>query len=794
MSMFVPALVSALMLILGVCVFIILVSLAVWFYLRAAMVEDVAHISKAKASDTKKPHFIPVVGPVRVTPKPPRSGSLAEPGGSSTPTRVVPPSPAPLPPVISAKVSSSAIDSAPAPASRHFQFAIYVRHAGDGPPTLCARCRGVFADIPAGRMFFDVNFRFVDDESAQLRTCPRLEAGWIPLRLRRIYDKSLGRHEWCELGAVSLRDLAGPASGTYLVQATCSAYACEPNHELEEVVPDLEPYCSVSTSINIPFIGLGYVDFALWMARREKALAIAIACASDKANRREAHVEAVRGWVADECWLLDAHPEFKKTGLSRLLASLDVSYFGSGTTFVQCNHFVRLVGDDHSLLASIGELFSTFGETEGLDSYEIERIHAACLWLGVPCPDNVATARVSSKPPPNLRTAEPDIGPSKRTRLAGFPFTVSLSLIGTPEFATGFRVMISGDLPVRTSSADNLYFCVSVSDADDKTTWPFLVPAAEVDGLNEQIKPSVTIARDLYDPEAPRQVAEILFKDCAFPRHGERIVQASCVGYSIDAKGSLTRLCSGDGSGTFKIPGTGYLTLRKRRRSLRGLMLELAVGAGTAGSVTIDQKRIAKDWISGQAARIADPDERKLTVNYLTKGLLGVVAMSTAEIVALASKLESYHQTKFSQESLRLATLLIKAKPAALPKITPILDRVRRELGLPGPVAVAKPPAGRPPAPAVRPVARKPMPGRFARLKLNPRQLKAKALSRKLARSITGWKEMSGLDRIAHLRSQILGKSARMAGLKGLAERYSLQSEIDDLSELVVMLRSGGVS
>ena len=86
------------------------------------------------------------------------------------------------------------------------------------------------------------------------------------------------------------------------------------------------------------------------------------------------------------------------------------------------------------------------------------------------------------------------------------------------------------------------------------------------------------------------------------------------------------------------------------------------------------------------------------------------------------------------------------------------------------------------------------MPGRFARLKLNPRQLKAKALSRKLARSITGWKEMSGLDRIAHLRSQILGKSARMAGLKGLAERYSLQSEIDDLSELVVMLRSGGVS
>jgi hypothetical protein len=53
---------------------------------------------------------------------------------------------------------------------------------------------------------------------------------------------------------------------------------------------------------------------------------------------------------------------------------------------------------------------------------------------------------------------------------------------------------------------------------------------------------------------------------------------------------------------------------------------------------------------------------------------------------------------------------------------------------------------------------------------------------------------MSGLKKIAHLRSEILSKSARMAGLKGLAERYSLQSEITDMSELVVMLRSGGVS
>jgi hypothetical protein len=204
-------------------------------------------------------------------------------------------------------------------------------------------------------------------------------------------------------------------------------------------------------------------------------------------------------------------------------------------------------------------------------------------------------------------------------------------------------------------------------------------------------------------------------------------------------------------------------------------MLELAVSAGTAGSVTLGQKTIAKDWISGQAAGIADPDERKLTVNYLTKVLLGVTVMSTAEIVALASKLESYHQPNFSQESMRLAKLLAEAKTAALPKITPILDRVRRQLGLPGPVAVAKP------LPVVRLV--RPKPVRIVRTKLNPRQIKAKALSRKLSRCVSGWKDMSGLDKIAHLRSEILSKSARMAGLKGLAERYSLQSEITDMAE-----------
>jgi hypothetical protein len=53
---------------------------------------------------------------------------------------------------------------------------------------------------------------------------------------------------------------------------------------------------------------------------------------------------------------------------------------------------------------------------------------------------------------------------------------------------------------------------------------------------------------------------------------------------------------------------------------------------------------------------------------------------------------------------------------------------------------------------------------------------------------------MSGPKKIAHLRDEILSKSAKMANHKGLAERHALQSEINDMSELVVMLRAGAAS
>ena len=789
---------SVQLLAVGIFAFLIITAVAVWFFAQASKPEDHAPAPADKKPDPNGRHFIPVVVPVRKQ----RSGPNPP---ASPPARVAPPierevaPPPPLPPLpaspsvgTGSSPSLSTAESVETPASRHFKLVADVRHAGDGTPTLFLRCRGFFPDILFGRMFFEVDFSFAERESAQVRTCPRLGSGWIPLRIRRIYDGPLDENEWCELGEISLRDLAGPCSGTHLVQATCSAYACSPDVELAEVFPVSEAYCSVGTSLSIPFVGMGYDDFAAWLTSHEKALGVAISCATDEGPNPSQHEDVIRRWIMEECGALDAHPEFKRAGQARLSACLDASHFGNGTTAAACHELVGLVAGSNQLLDSLGELFASFGESEGLSAYAIERITNACLWLGIPCPGAIELARIrlAAKPPPTLRTEEPVVVPAKGASSAGFPFTVSLSLIGTPESAVGFRVMVSGDLPVRSASGDDLFFAVSVSDADDKAMLPFLVSASEVDGINEVIKPSVTIPRDQYDPSAPRQVAEIIFKDCAFPRHGERTIQVSCVGYSLDGKAGLTRLCYGDASGTVKISGTGYVTLRKRRRAVRGLMLELALAAGTAGSVTLAQKTIAKEWITAQAAGIVDPDERRLTVNYLTKALLGIAALSQAEIVALALRLAGYRQPKLSNESLRLARQLAEAKPASLSKVALTLDKVRKELGLPA-AAVAKQRDARPVAPVVRPVQPKVKP---VRVSLGPRQLRARVFGRKLARSLPGWKTMSGPKKIAHLRDEILSKSAKMANHKGLAERHALQSEINDMSELVVMLRAGAAS
>lgn len=801
---------SAHLLILGLLGFAILASLAFWFYRESSKSEGDDAFSKQKSADLKKAHFIPVVNPgkVRTPPPLPTSGSrvvvpVETVRKPAPPVSVqVPPTAPILPPTLSAVSPATASDPVleePAPlppVSPIFQIDTEVRPDGEGEPSLILRCQGAFADVPVGTIFFEIQFKYAEHDGAQLRICPRPGAGWRPLKLRHVFDRAIGTGEWFELGSVSLRDLSGPVSGSQLIQAVCNAYLCEVGFDPDEATPDSEPYHRAKAYVFVELDGLGYQEVAQWLSVNEKFLSVVAACASDEADHRDLHRVAILDWISFECQSLPAHPEFKRSCEIRLQALLDSSHLGVGTSATACHELMACLQGESRHNWSLSALFERLGKVRGLSPYALERIAQACLWLGISCPVEVesaiALAASQSQVVPDVQ--EPSPTPVKPPSPPVRPFAVTLSLLGAPESAIGFQVMVSGDLPVRTSSTDSLYFSVTVSDADARTSWPFLFPAADVDGLHDSLKPSATVARDHYDPSAPRKVAEILFKDCAFPRNGERTIQVSCVGYSVDANGSLTRLCYADTEGTLKIQGTGYVTLRKRRRSLRGLTLQLALAAGTGDSVTLAQKTIAKDWIAAQAATVADPDERKLTVNSLTKILLGAARMSQAEMVALALKLSSHRQLRYSQESVRLAEMLVEAKPATKAKQQSVVAKIRKELGLQAVSGQSRPVAAGssrrivPPSAPV-PVVKTPPPR--ATLKLNPRQVRARNLEKKLGRSMKGWKAFSTARKVEHLKVQILAKSAKMPSCKGLADRHVLQQEIDDMSELVVMIRSG---
>ena len=801
---------SAHLLILGLLGFAILASLAFWFYRESSKTEGDDAVSKQKSGDLKKTHFIPVVNPgkVRTPPPLPTSGSrvvvpVETVRKPAPPVSVqVPPTAPILPPTLSAvspaTASGPVLEEPPPlpPVSPIFQIDAEVRPDGEGEPSLILRCQGAFADVPVGTIFCEIQFKYAEHDGAQLRICPRPGAGWRPLKLRRVFDRAIGTGEWFELGSVSLSDLSGPVSGSQLIQAVCNAYRCEVGFDPDEATPDSEPYHSVAAGAFIELDGLGYQEVAQWLAIREMCLSVTATCSSDETDHRELHRATLIDWILRECQGLAAHSEFRRSCEARLRAVLDTTYFGLGTTASACHDLMSALRGEPELASSLADLFENLGKVRGLSPYALERISNACLWLGISCPEEVesaiALAASQSQVVPDVQ--EPSPTPVKPPSPPVRPFAVTLSLLGAPESAIGFQVMVSGDLPVRTSSTDSLYFSVTVSDADARTSWPFLFPAADVDGLHDSLKPSATVARDHYDPSAPRKVAEVLFNDCAFPRNGERTIQVSCVGYSVDANGSLTRLCYADTEGTLEIKGTGYVTQRRRRRSLRGLTLQLALAAGTGGSVTLAQKTIAKDWIAAQAATVADPDERKLTINSLAKILLGAAMMSQAEMVALALKLSSHRQLRYSQESVRLAEMLVEAKPATKAKQQSVVAKIRKELGLPAVSGQARAVAAGSsrrivPPPAAVTVVKKPQPPPPP--KLNPRQVRARNLEKKLGRSMKGWKAFSTARKVEHLRVQILAKSAKMPSCKGLADRHVLQLEIDDMSELVVMIRSG---
>ena len=810
MSSLLMAFTSIHLLMLGLLAFVVLGALAVWFYREASKSEGQEPAPDKGSGQAKRTHFIPVVNPGKVRTPPPLPASVSRivvpvetvrKPAPPVPVQVPPKAPA-LPPTLSAVSAATATNPVTeeptvAPSvSPVFQLDAKVHADREAGASLVLRCLGPLTGIPVGTIFFEVHFRYEEHDGAQLKICPSAGAAWRPLKIRRLFDRQVAAGESFELASLPLRELSGPVSGSQLVQVACAVYRCEEGFDPDEATPDSEPYHKAKAYVFVELDGLGYQEVAQWLSVKEKFLSVVAACASDEADHRDLHRVAILDWISFECQSLPAHPEFKRSCETRLQALLDSSHLGVGTSATACHELMACLQGDSSHNWSLSALFERLGKVRGLSPYALERIAQACLWLGISCPvdveEAIAHAASQSQAVPDVQEPTPVLvkPPSSRVR----PFAVSLSPLGAPESVFGFQVMVSGDLPVRTSSTDSLYFSVTVSDADARTSWPFLFPAADVDGLHDSLKPSATVARDHYDPSAPRKVAEILFKDCAFPRSGERTLQISCVGYSVDANGSLTRLCYADAEGTLEIQGTGYVTLRRRRRSLRGLALQLALAAGTGGSVTLAQKTIAKDWIAAQAATVADPDERKLTINFLTKILLGSAMMSQAEMVALALKLSSHRQLRYAQESVRLAEMLVEAKTATKAKQQPVVAKIRKELGLPAvsgqtsPVAagssrrVVPPPA---PIPVVK--VRQPV----SRPKLNPRQIRARSLEKKLGRSMKGWKAFSAARKVEHLKVQIIAKSAKMPSCKGLADRNALQQEIDDMSELVVMIRSG---
>jgi hypothetical protein len=796
MNMVFPVITSSQVLLIGILVFILLAGVAFWFYKQADDSGEPVVPPKAKPPAVKPPRFIPVVDPTKTRPRPVRTGGAAPDVRTEVSTVVSPPV------VIQPKPDS--VDVAPVSSleviiPRNIEVHAEISVLEDGSRVLAVWTRGEFPDALVGRMFFDVRFAIAGMETAQLRFCPRLGGGWLPLRFRRVFDKPSEPGRWIEVGSAPLADLAGPISGSLLVQAICSAFPCEPGVELSDASVDSDPYCSVASGVTLPFVGLGYDEVAAWLACREKLLSVIAGCACGTGAAQDEHRGAILDWIQVQCASLDANPEFRRTCRSRLIAQLESTQLGAGCTSVACHEVVAMVGSLDGVLSTLPPLFSTFCSRTVLSICELEQISQACLWLGLTCPDVVDSALADAmavRPPvveeaaPLPQVAPPQISPRK----AGFPFTVTVSVFGPAGSAEGFHVMVSGDLPVRTSATEDLYFTVNVTDPDLKTSWPLLVPSPDVDGLRDPLRISASVSRDQYDPTAPRKIAEVLFKDHALPRKGERTLQVSCVGYSVDAQGGLTRLCYGDASATLEVAATGYVVLRKRRRSLRGICLELALASGTGGSVTLAQKTVAKDWILAQAAFIADPDERKLTVNYLTKILLGAAVMSQAEMVALALRLSGYRQPRYSQESVRLAEMLAGANPTAKTKLQTVVAKIRKELGLPAvsgqPRAGAASQSGRivPPSAPVS-VVKNPQPPSAP--KLNPRQVRARSLEKKLGRSMKGWKAFSPAKKVEHLRVQILAKTAKMPSCKGLADRHVLQQEIDDMSELVVMIRSG---
>jgi hypothetical protein len=792
---------SVQMLAAAVAGFVVLVAFAVWFYRSVSAEDEQKPVAPAKKTPASARPFIPVVRPPKNVhrPKSPpaasgsfggadivREGSPAPPQVASTPQRQSPPT-----------LDLSAEFSA----------------GSQGEAKLIIKARRNFPH-PNGRdLAFDLNFVLADKPTVQVRKRYPLGGMDLALSYRLIPLPRPADQEWFLLLNLSPREILFPKAGQYLVRIDCSAVISDTAAIKGGSTHAVPVLCSASAEVTLTQEGMGYEDLDKWLAAREAALGVIAGCAAVASPEREGHREIILRWISSECATLEISLETRKSFVGSLLACLGSCQMGEMPTAEGCAALVASVGSTDPLLASLGEVF---GELAGATTRSVDplnRIEHACHWLKIPIPAacgqvwrraggnaapvGPATSATPIKPvpPPTPQPVKPRPQPPVTptpvvaTPGSGVPFAVSVKLIGAGESAQGFRVFVSGDLPTATSP--DVQVAVSVVDKDDDAKRAFLTLPDDIDVIGQVLLPKTVFPHAQYDARAPRQVAEILFADCAYPRSGERTLRVIGAAYAVAPDGSLTHLCSTEISAPIKLPGVGYVLQQKRRRIQRGLALQLALATvGFAGPVALAQKSLVKDWIDAEAAKINDQEEARLTVNYLTKILLKADPVTHAELIALAIELAGRGNRSLSGQAIQLAEKLLGVKAGSESIVAPYLVKVRQELGLP--VKAGASPVNRPikSPPPKAPKASPPAPSRPS---ASPAVRRALTLNRKLGRSVPGWSAMKPEGKVAHLREELWLNSSRMASKNGLSERHELQLQINDLAELVVLIRNGQV-
>jgi hypothetical protein len=786
---------SVQMLAAAVAAFIVLVAFAVWFYRSASAEDEQKPVASAKKTPASARPFIPVVRPPPKNVHRPKSPPAAS--GSFGGVDIVREG-SPAPP----QVASAQQRQSPPALDLSAEFSA----GSPGEAKLIIKARRNFPH-PNGRdLAFDLNFVLADKPTVQVRKRYPLGGMDLALSYRLIPLPRPADQEWFLLLNLSPREFLFPKAGQYLVRIDCSAVISDTAAIKGGSTHAVPVLCSASAEVTLTQEGMGYEDLDKWLAAREAALGVIAGCAAIASPEREGHREIILRWISSECATLELSLETRKSFFGSLLACLGSCQMGEMPTAESCAALVASVGPTDPLLASLGEVF---GEVAGATTRSVDplnRIEHACHWLKIPIPAacgqvwrraggnlapvGPATSATPIKPVPTPQPVKPRPQPPVTpppvvaTPGSGVPFAVSVKLIGAGESAKGFRVFVSGDLPTATSP--DLQVAVSVVDKDDDAKRAFLVLPDDIDVVSQVLLPKTIFPLAQYDARAPRQVAEILFADCAYPRSGERSLRVVCAAYSVGLGGALSHLRSAETSCSVKVPGVGYVLQQKRRRVQRGLTLELALATvAFAGPVSMAQKSLVKDWIEVEAAKINDRVEARLTVNYLTKALLKASLVTHAELIALAIELAGRGNRHLSAQAVLLAEKLIAVKASTEPVVRPYLEKIRHELGLP-PVSTSVPsmPTSRPSKPKVKPVS-------LGRPSTSPAIRKALLLNRKLGRAVPGWSAMIPEAKVTHLKEALLLFHAQMSSRSGLAARHSLQQQIDAHAQLVVLIRVG---